>query len=160
MCVMSYSTDYAKCGIEGRSVAELLGSHSRHAFKKLGEKRLVGEIHVVANAGDGLAGVAQVDLDARDQCLVDPLLGTLAACLLDHRAQVTGRDAQSRRIELDGVVLGRKLGDQLDKVGEQALLARLALAVGLLVVAPQVIDIPQERAQQVQCHLAAPLLLL
>ncbi len=136
-------------GVVVELLAELAWSHARHALEEFGQKRLVGEVHIIADAGNGLLGVQQVDFDARDQCLVNPLFGTSATCLLDHSAQVTWGDAQARGIELDGVVLGGKFADQLDEIGEQALLARLVLAVGLLLTAPQVIHIPQQGAHQV-----------
>lgn len=60
---------YAKCvmGV-GRwgSLAELAWGHARHALEEFGEKRLVGEIHIIADAGDGLLGVQQVNLYACD----------------------------------------------------------------------------------------------
>lgn len=113
---------YAKCVIGGL-LAELAWCHASHALEELGEKGLVGEIHVIADASDGLFGVKQVNFDACDQRFVNPLFCASAACLLNHCAQVTWCDAQSRRIELDGVVFGGKFTHQMDEIGEQTLLA-------------------------------------
>ena len=98
--------------------AELAWCHASHALEELGEKGLVGEIHVIADASDGLFGVKQVNFDACDQSFVNPLFCTSAACLLDHCAQVTWCDAQSRCIELDGVVFWCEFTHQLDEIGE------------------------------------------
>ena len=140
-------------------LAEFFRGHACHAFEEFGQERGVGEIHVVADAGDGLVGVLEVDFDAGDQGVVNPLFGALAAHLLDDCAHVSRCETQARGIEVDGVVLGGKLAHQLDEIGEQALLARLVLAVILLLTAPQVVNIPQEGAHQVKCDLAAAILL-
>jgi len=81
------------------SVLVFPGGEARHALEELGEERRVGEVHLVADGGDGLVGVHQVNLDAGDQGVVDPLLATLAAHLLDDGAQVAWREAQPGGIE-------------------------------------------------------------
>ncbi len=134
---------------------ELGGREACHALEELGKERLIGKIHVIGDLGDGFVAVLEVYLDAGDQSIVNPLLGALAAHPGDDGAQVSWRETQLRGVEVDGVVLGRKAADQLDKVGEQLLLAGQGLAVALLVPAPQVVGIPQQGTGQMQCHLAA-----
>ena len=79
----------------GGLLTEFFRGHACHALEEFGQKRGVGEIHVVTDAGDGLVGVLEVDFDAGDQGIVNPLLGTLAAHLPDDGAHVAGREAQA-----------------------------------------------------------------
>lgn len=123
--------------------SEAGGGHARHSLEELDHERWIGKIHVVCNVRNGFVAVLELDLDASDKGIVDPLLGTLAAHLSDDGAHVTWCDTQARGIIVDSMMSGCKLAHQLDEVGEQALLARLVLAISLLVLTPQVIHIPQ-----------------
>ena len=75
--------------------AELTWRLACHALEELGEEGGIGEIHLIADGGNGLVGVFEVDFDAGDQGIVNPLLGALAAHLLDDGAHVTGCEAQA-----------------------------------------------------------------
>ena len=134
---------------------ELCGVDACHSFKEFGHEGRIGKIQVIGDAGDRFVAVLEVNLDAGDQGIVDPLLGTLAAHAADDSAQVAWRETQPRGVEVDGVVSWGVLADKLNKVGEQLLLAGLPFTATLLVLAPQVIDIPQQGTHQVQCHLTA-----
>ena len=74
-------------------VAKFKWGGTGHAFEKLGEKRRVGKVHLIADAGNGHVGVFERDFDASDQGIVNPLLGASAAHLLDQGAQVAWRQA-------------------------------------------------------------------
>ena len=75
--------------------AELTRRLACHALEELGEERGIGEIKLITDAGNGLVAVLEFNLDAGDQGIVYPLLGTLAAHLANDGAHVTWREAQA-----------------------------------------------------------------
>ena len=77
------------------TILELGGGLACHALEEFTEERRVGEIEFIADEGNGFARVLEFNLDARGQGFVNPLLGALAAHLLDDGAQVARRDAQA-----------------------------------------------------------------
>lgn len=80
MCIFHFALTIVLCG------------EASHALKVLAEKGGIGEVHLVGYLGCTLVGVAQLYLYARDDGIVNPLLGGLAADLFHQCAQ------ESRRI--------------------------------------------------------------
>ena len=110
-----------------------LRRQSREVFA---EERGVCEVHLVRNSADGLVGMAQLHLDAGDECAVNPLFGRDAAGLADDSAEIAFGEAQFRGIEADMVLTSGVKVDQIDETVEDALLvgARCSQCVRLAVV--------------------------
>ena len=73
--------------------AELTWRLACHALEELGEEGGIGEIHLIADGGNGLVGVFEFNFDAGNQGIVYPLLSALAAHLTNDCTHVTRREA-------------------------------------------------------------------
>ena len=69
--------------------AVFVGCHACLALEVLAEEGWIGEVEVFGDLVDGLVGVHQVHLDADDERLVNPPLGSDAAGLTDDGTEVT-----------------------------------------------------------------------
>ena len=98
------------------------GGEGSETFEVFDEKRGIGEVELLGNLGGGFVGVAQRDLDAKDDSAVDPLLGCEAAGLPDYCAQIALGEAQFRSVKADLVLPGSVAVDKIEKAVEDSLL--------------------------------------
>jgi len=97
--------------------------HSGESSEVFGEEGGVGKVHFLGYLRCRLVGVSQFNLDACDECAVEPVFGCGAAGLSDDGGEIALGEAQAVGVVTHVVVLGAMLPCELQEAVEYGLFA-------------------------------------
>ena len=96
---------------------------ARETAKIFREKGGIGKVKILGKLRGRLVGVAQLNLDACDECQVYPILGCRAAGLANDGAEIALGEAHAGGIITDLMLLATVQVDELNETVEDGLLA-------------------------------------